>query len=58
MSTAVGLCERCQHAHRITSAKGSTFWRCRVAERDKSWPKYHPLPVVSCRHYEPGTPQA
>ena len=50
--TRVGLCERCRHAHRVTSAKGSVFWRCRISERDKSWPKYPPLPVLRCRHFE------
>lgn len=50
---AVGLCERCRHAHRVTSSKGSTFWRCRVSERDPAWPKYPPLPVRACSRFEP-----
>jgi len=44
----VGLCVRCVHADAVTSARGSTFWRCRVSEHDRSFPKYPPLPVVDC----------
>jgi hypothetical protein len=46
-----GLCGTCRHAHVITSAKGSTFWRCRVHDRDEAWPKYPRLPVRACPHH-------
>ena len=49
-----GLCARCVNARQIVSAKGSTFWRCAVSERVETWPKYPPLPVLRCRHYETG----
>lgn len=49
-----GLCARCAHARTIVSAKGSSFWRCAVADREPSWPKYPPLPVLRCRHFSPG----
>jgi hypothetical protein len=41
------------HSRRITSGKGGTFWLCRLAERDPSFPKYPILPVLRCRGYEP-----
>ena len=49
----VGLCASCVHSRQITSGKGSTFWLCRLSERDPAFPKYPPLPVLSCRGYEP-----
>lgn len=49
--TDPGLCASCVESRRITSDKGSTFWYCRLAERDPSFPKYPPLPVLSCRGY-------
>ena len=49
----VGLCRSCTESRRITSGKGSTFWYCRRSERDGSFPKYPPLPVLQCRGYEP-----
>jgi len=49
--TRVGLCERCQNAHRITSGKGSVFWRCREHDRDPSWRKYPQLPVLDCSRF-------
>jgi len=46
-----GLCASCVESRRITSGRGSTFWYCRLAERDPSFPKYPALPVLSCRGY-------
>ena len=48
-----GLCMGCRHAHRIDTARGSTFWRCRLAEVDARFPRYPRLPVVECAGYEP-----
>lgn len=48
-----GLCERCQHARKIVSGKGSVFWRCAVADTVADWPKYPRLPVLQCVHYQP-----
>jgi hypothetical protein len=56
MSVSPGLCERCVHARKIVSGKGSVFWRCAVSERVSGWPKYPPLPVLRCRHHEAGAP--
>ena len=51
--TAPGLCARCVAARRVDSARGSTFWRCAEHDRDPSWPKYPPLPVVRCARFMP-----
>jgi hypothetical protein len=46
-----GLCRRCEHVRPVTSARGSTFWRCGVHDRDPAWPKYPPLPVLRCPYF-------
>jgi hypothetical protein len=51
-----GLCRRCAEAHAVVSGRGSTFWRCRVHDRDPAWPKYPPLPVVRCTYFAPQPP--
>lgn len=53
---SAGLCEACEHARKITSAKGSTFWRCGMSDKAPGWPKYPPLPVRQCPHHRPGEP--
>jgi hypothetical protein len=50
-SEAVGLCATCRHARPVTSARGSTFWRCALSERDPRFPKYPRLPVLACAGY-------
>jgi hypothetical protein len=50
---AVGLCADCRHAGQVTSARGSVFWLCRLAERDPAFAKYPRLPVLRCPGYEP-----
>ena len=47
----VGLCFDCQHAQRIQSARGSTFYRCKLSDTDPSFPKYPRLPVIRCAGY-------
>jgi hypothetical protein len=45
----VGLCADCQHARRIVSAKGSSFWLCeRSVNEPTRFAKYPPLPVLRC----------
>ncbi len=51
-----GLCARCRHLRRIQSQRGSTFYLCRRAATDPRYPKYPPLPVLSCPGYEPVAP--
>jgi hypothetical protein len=53
MSVEPGLCGHCEHARAVTSARGSTFWRCSVHDRDPAWPKYPPLPVLRCPKHAP-----
>ena len=47
-----GLCARCVHARRVTSAKGSTFVLCGRSATDARFPKYPPLPVIRCAGYD------
>jgi hypothetical protein len=53
---AVGLCAECLHAHIQQSARGSTFWRCALADRDARFRRYPPLPVRACSGHERGEP--
>ena len=48
-----GLCAGCQHARKIESAKGSTFWLCERARTDARFPKYPPIPVRQCVGFVP-----
>ena len=52
-SKVFGLCDDCQHARPIESAKGSRFLLCRLSESDPRFPKYPQLPVLSCAGYLP-----
>jgi len=47
----VGLCAECRHADIIRSAR-STFYRCGLSFTDPRFPKYPPLPVVTCIGFE------
>ena len=49
---AVGLCASCRFVDVITSSKASTFYRCRLADTDPSFPRYPALPVLACRGYQ------
>src|SRR5207237_6110552 len=51
-----GLCIRCRHARPVTSARGSTFWRCGLSEVDPRFPKYPRLPVEQCSGFEHDPP--
>jgi len=48
VSIKVGLCERCIHARRIPSSRGSIFYLCGLSEVDSSFPRYPRLPVLRC----------
>jgi hypothetical protein len=50
---AVGLCLTCRWMHRLTTRRGSSFFRCGRADSDASFPRYPPLPVRACAGYEP-----
>ena len=51
----VGLCADCRNAEHVRSVRGSTFYRCRLADADPRFAKYPVLPVVACPGYEPAT---
>ena len=50
-----GLCERCAHLRRLTSARGSTFLLCERSRTQPSFPRYPRLPVLRCGGFEPST---
>ena len=50
----VGLCADCRHMRRITSDRGTTFYRCGLADADPAFAKYPRLPVLQCRGYDRG----
>ena len=54
----VGLCFDCQHAQRIQSARGSTFYRCKLSDADPRFPKYPRLPILRCAGYAPKVPKS
>jgi hypothetical protein len=51
-AVGLGLCSDCRHAQRIASSKGSQFLLCKFSKIDPSFPKYPPLPVLSCSAHE------
>jgi hypothetical protein len=51
----VGLCLDCEHARRIESDRGATFYLCELAKVDPSFRKYPALPVLVCRGFKPKT---
>ena len=51
-----GLCALCSH-HRITgNVRGSRFYLCERSKNDARFPRYPPLPVLSCPGFEAGGP--
>ena len=48
-----GLCADCVHGSRVTSSRGSEFWRCERAAIDPTFPRYPRLPVLECAGCEP-----
>lgn len=48
----IGQCVVCSHARKLTSAKGSDFYRCGKAKDDTRLSDYPPLPVVGCHAFE------
>jgi hypothetical protein len=53
-----GLCDGCAHVQLVTSARGSTFYLCRLSFTDARFPRYPPLPVLSCAGFTPRTEEA
>ena len=53
----VGLCDRCKHARRVESARGSVFVMCELSKTDPRFARYPALPVLRCAGYEAAGPQ-
>jgi len=51
-----GLCDRCRHARRVASDRGSVFVLCERSRTDARFPRYPRLPVVACTGFEPPSP--
>lgn len=49
----VGLCARCTNVQVIENRRGSRFYRCRLSDVDPAFPRYAPLPVISCAGFTP-----
>jgi hypothetical protein len=47
-----GLCASCAHAKIVTSSRESVFFLCQRSLTDPGFPRYPPLPVLTCRGYE------
>jgi hypothetical protein len=48
----IGLCAVCRHARVVQTARGSTFYLCRLAESDPRYARYPRLPVLRCAGYQ------
>ena len=44
----VGLCSTCSFVRLVENRRGSVFYRCGRAAEDPRFPKYPPLPVLTC----------
>jgi hypothetical protein len=47
----LGLCPECRNVRVIRSDRGSIFYQCLLAAVDPRFPKYPPLPVLTCPGY-------
>ncbi len=47
-----GLCAACLHARRVASDRGSVFVMCARSKTDPRFPRYPPLPVLSCAGFD------
>jgi hypothetical protein len=48
-----GLCEECRHQRLVPNTRGSVFSLCELSRTDPRFPRYPPLPVLSCPGFEP-----
>jgi hypothetical protein len=53
VSSPAGLCDRCLHLQLVQSARGSTFYLCRLSFSDPRFPRYPPIPVQACAGFQP-----
>ena len=47
-----GLCGACAHARVIRNRSGSRFYLCERSRADPRFPRYPPLPVLTCQGFE------
>ena len=48
-----GLCVTCAHVRIVTTDRPARFYMCRLSFADSRFPRYPPLPVLSCPGYRP-----
>jgi hypothetical protein len=48
-----GICSVCRYSRIVSSARGSRFFLCELAQSDPAYRKYPPLPVHTCPGFEP-----
>ena len=51
LKARIGLCLDCEHARRIESDRGATFYLCELAKVDAWFRKYPALPVLVCKGF-------
>jgi hypothetical protein len=49
---SIGLCATCLHRREVRNTRGSVFHLCERSREDPAYPRYPPLPVLSCPGYE------
>ncbi|MEX2583771.1 MAG: hypothetical protein WD766_10885 [Gemmatimonadota bacterium] len=52
LSVDPGICSSCLHARVLESRRGSSFLLCELSAVDDRFPRYPPLPVLSCAGWE------
>jgi hypothetical protein len=48
-----GLCDGCRHQRLVPNTRGSVFSLCERSRTDPAYPRYPPIPVLSCAGFEP-----
>jgi hypothetical protein len=48
-----GICDECRHQRLVPNTRGSVFSLCERSRRDPRFPRYPPIPVLSCPGFEP-----
>ena len=56
--SSAGLCDRCVNMQRVTTARGSRFYLCRLSFTDPRFARYPPIPVLSCPGFARAAPES
>jgi hypothetical protein len=51
---ANGLCDSCRQQRLVPNTRGSVFSLCERSRTDSRYPRYPPIPVLSCPGFDPG----